>query len=201
MRRLQTALEGPILLEPVVHRDERGFFLETYRRSALQEVGIADEFVQDNHSRSRRGVVRGLHFQPGMAKLVRCARGAILDVVVDLRVGSPTYGRHETVLLDDVDRAAVYVSEGLGHAYICLEDGSAFLYLCSAPYAPGREHGVHPLDPELGIEWPTTGRDGRPLTPVLSPKDSAAPGLSEAADRGLLPSYQSALAFRAGLAD
>jgi dTDP-4-dehydrorhamnose 3,5-epimerase len=164
---------------------------------------VPTEFVQDNHSRSRQGTLRGLHFQthPGQGKLVRVARGRVLDVVVDLRVGSPTFGQHDTVLLDDVDRAAVYVSEGLGHAYMCLEDGSAFLYLCSAPYAPGREHGVNPLDPELDIEWPTTARDGRPLTPVLSPKDSAAPGLAEAADRGLLPAHQSVLAFRRSLAD
>jgi len=197
------SIEGAWKFTPDQHGDERGVFLEWFKGGSFETtVGHRLDVQQANLSTSAAGVLRGVHFAevpPSQAKYVTCPSGAVLDVVVDLRVGSPTYGRYETVLLDDVDRAAVYISEGLGHAYLCLEDGSAFLYLCSAPYAPGREHGVNPLDPELGIEWPTTGRDGRPLTPVLSPKDTAAPGLTEAADRGLLPSYQSALAFRAGL--
>jgi dTDP-4-dehydrorhamnose 3,5-epimerase len=199
------SIEGAWKFTPEQHGDERGVFLEWFKGGSFAAtVGHRLDVQQANLSTSAAGVLRGIHFAelpPSQAKYVTCPSGAVLDVVVDLRVGSPTFGRHEAVMLDDVDRAAVYVSEGLGHAYMCLEDGSAFLYLCSAPYAPGREHGVNPLDPELDIDWPTTGRDGRPLTPVLSPKDSAAPGLAEAADRGLLPTQQSVLAFRRSLAD
>jgi dTDP-4-dehydrorhamnose 3,5-epimerase len=124
---------------------------------------------------------------PGQAKYVTCVRGAVLDVAVDLRVGSPTFGRWDTVLLDDVDRRAIYLSEGLGHAFMSLEDGSTVTYLCSTGYAPDREHGVHPLDPELAIAWPTVGRDGGALTPALSDKDAVAPSLAEALRQGLLP--------------
>ena len=124
-----------------------------------------------------------------------CLHGAAFDVVVDLRVGSPTYGRWDAVLLDDRDRRAIYLPEGLGHAFLALEDHTIVSYLCSAPYAPGREHGVHPLDPALGIVWPSTGRDGTPLEPALSPKDAAAPTLAEAREQGLLPSYDDTLAF------
>lgn len=197
------SIEGAWKITPQQHGDERGVFLEWFKSETFGEaVGHRLDVQQANLSTSAAGVVRGVHFAqlpPSQAKYVTCPSGAVLDVVVDIRVGSPTFGRCETVLLDDVDRAAVYVSEGLGHAYVSLQDGSAFLYLCSAPYAPGREHGIHPLDPELGIEWPTSGRDGRPLAPVLSPKDSAAPGLSQARDQGLLPAYDEVLAFRRGL--
>ena len=197
------SIEGAWKITPQQHGDERGLFLEWFKAEAFGEaVGHRLDVQQANLSTSAAGVVRGVHFAqlpPSQAKYVTCPSGAVLDVVVDIRVGSPTFGRSETVLLDDVDRAAVYVSEGLGHAYVSLQDGSAFLYLCSAPYAPGREHGIHPLDPALGIQWPTTGRDGRPLAPVLSPKDSAAPGLGEARDQGLLPTYDDVLAFRRGL--
>jgi len=124
---------------------------------------------------------------PGQAKYVTCAKGAVLDVAVDVRVGSPTFGRWDAVLLDDVDRRAIYLSEGLGHAFMALEDDSTVLYLCSTGYSPGREHGIHPLDPTVGIDWPTVDRQGRPITPKLSDKDVAAPGLAEAQDGGLLP--------------
>src|SRR5690606_33505171 len=116
--------------------------------------------------------------------------GAVLDVVVDIRVGSPTFGQWDSVLLDDVDRRAIYVSEGLGHAFCSLEDDSTVIYLCSATYAPGREHGIDPLDPAIGIEWPTTDRQGRPLEPLLSDKDRDAPGLEEARASGLLPTWE-----------
>ena len=133
--------------------------------------------AQANCSVSSAGTLRGIHFAqlpPSQAKYVTCLHGAALDVVVDLRVGSPTFGQWDSVLLDDVDRRAVYLPEGLGHAFMALEDHTVVTYLCSAPYAPGREHGIHPLDPDVGIDWPTTARDGSPLAPLLSPKDDAA---------------------------
>ena len=139
---------------------------------------------------SAAGVVRGIHFAdvpPGQAKYVTCPSGAVLDVIVDLRIGSPTFGRWDSVLLDDIDRRAVYLSEGLGHAFVSLEDRSTVLYLCSAGYAPGREHGVHPLDPTIAIVWPTTDRHGAPLQLQFSAKDEVAPTLAEAAASGLLP--------------
>jgi len=172
MRRLQTALEGPILLEPVVHRDERGFFLETYRRSALEQVGIADDFVQENHSRSRRGVVRGLHFQPGLAKLVRCARGAILDVVVDVRPGSQAFGRWEGHELSDVNHRMLYCPDGFAHGFCVTSDEADVMYLCSDYWNPQTERAVAHDDPEIGIAWPPI-----PLQP--SARDAAAPRLGE----------------------
>jgi dTDP-4-dehydrorhamnose 3,5-epimerase len=141
---------------------------------------------QANCSVSKAGVVRGIHFAtvpPGQAKYVTCLFGAVLDAVVDIRMGSPTFGRWEPVLLDGVDRRAVYVAEGLGHVFMALSEGAAVSYLCSDVYAPAREFGIHPLDPEIGIEWPTE------LAPVLSPKDDAAPSLAEARRAGLLPDY------------
>jgi dTDP-4-dehydrorhamnose 3,5-epimerase len=147
--------------------------------------------------------LRGIHFAdvpPSQAKYVTCPKGAVLDVIVDIRVGSPTFGQWDSVLLDDVDRRAVYLSEGLGHAFLSLEDGSTVVYLVSEPYSPTREHEVNPLDPAIGIEWPTVARDGSPLVFDLSGKDKAAPTLAEASTSGLLPSYEAAKAFRAGLA-
>jgi len=145
---------------------------------------------------SRRGVLRGVHFAdvpPGQAKYVTCVAGAILDVVVDIRVGSPTFGRWEAVRLDDENRRALYVAEGLGHAFLALSESATVVYLCSQPYAPAREHGIHPLDPELGIDWPLDGE------PVLSAKDAAAPTLAEARAAGLLPGYDACLDFYASL--
>nr|BFE85720.1 hypothetical protein GCM10020093_083210 [Planobispora longispora] len=141
---------------------------------------------------SKRGVLRGVHFAdvpPGQAKYVMCVSGAILDVVVDLRTGSPTFGRWEAVRLDDTDRRAVYLAEGLGHAFLALSDQAAVMYACSQPYAPGREHGIHPLDPDLGIDWPLEGE------PLLSDKDAAAPSLAEALAVGLLPDYAACLDY------
>lgn len=173
MRLLETKLDGPLLIEPVVHGDERGFFLETYRRSTFAELGVDDEFVQDNHSRSRRGVVRGLHVQPGMAKLVRCARGAIFDVVVDVRPGSATFGRWEGHELSDDNHRMLYCPDGFAHGFCVLSDEADVVYLCSAYYDPGIDRAIAYDDPEIGIEWPVEGG----LTP--SPRDASAPRLAE----------------------
>lgn len=188
------SVTGAWEITPRQHRDPRGVFLEYFQGGPFEAaVGHPLSLAQANCSVSAAGVVRGIHYAdlpPSQAKYVTCAAGAVLDVIVDLRVGSPTFGTWDTVLLDDVDRRAVYISEGLGHAFMSLADGSTVLYLCSTPYTPGREHGVHPLDPSLAIAWPTTARDGSPITASLSDKDEAAPTLAEAADRGLLPTWQ-----------
>ncbi|MFD0318840.1 dTDP-4-dehydrorhamnose 3,5-epimerase [Streptomyces flavalbus] len=180
-------IEGAWVLEPKVFPDERGSFHEWYRGTEFREAtGYDLTLAQANCSVSRRGVVRGVHFSdvpPGQAKYVTCVRGAVLDVVVDLRVGSPDFGRWEAVRLDDDTRHAVFLAEGLGHAFMALTDDATVVYLCSTGYAPKREHGVHPLDADLGIDWPAG------VTPVLSPKDAAAPTLAQARDTGLLPSY------------
>ncbi len=154
MKRVPSRLEGPILVEPVVHRDERGFFQETYRRRVFAELGIDDEWVQDNHSRSVRGVVRGIHYQPGMAKLVRCARGAIVDVLVDLRRGSPAFGEWEAFTLDDESGWELYCPDGFGHGFCVVSDIADVVYKCSAYYDPEAEGGVAYDDPDIGIEWP-----------------------------------------------
>lgn len=199
----ELAVPGAWEITPAQHGDPRGVFLEWFQGAPFATAtGHPLTLSQANLSVSAAGVLRGVHFAdvpPGQAKYVTCARGAVLDVVVDLRVGSPTFGTWDSVLLDDVDRRAIYLSEGLGHAFCSLEDDSTVLYLCSTPYAPGREHGVHPLDPELGIAWPTTARDGRPLTPQLSAKDEAAPALAEALARDLLPTWEATRAYVATL--
>ena len=186
-------------LTPVIHRDDRGSFHEWFRIADFAPaLGHALDLQQANCSVSSAGTLRGIHFAqlpPSQAKYVTCLNGAVLDVVVDIRVGSPTFGQWDTVLLDDVDRRCIYLSEGLGHAFLALEDHSIVSYLCSAPYAPGREHGVHPLDPAIGIEWPTASRDGSPLEVLLSEKDAAAPSLEQAAAQGLLPSYDEVQEF------
>jgi dTDP-4-dehydrorhamnose 3,5-epimerase len=171
-----TRLAGPVVLEPVVHGDERGFFLETYRRNVLAESGVEDEFVQDNHSRSRRGIVRGMHFQPGMAKLVRCVRGAILDVVVDVRRGSPAFGSWEGFELDDVGGRQVYCPDGFAHGFCVLSDVADVVYKTSAYYDPSTEGGFAFDDPAVGIAWP----EGLELIP--SERDRTAPSLADIAD-------------------
>lgn len=195
MRITELSIEGAFELTPTIHGDSRGAFLEWFRADELEAaIGHPFTLAQANCSVSAAGTLRGVHFAdvpPGQAKYVTCAVGAVLDVVVDIRVGSPTYGRHETVLLDDETRRAVYLGEGLGHAFVAIADGSVVQYLCSTPFAPAREHGIDPRDPALGIDWPGTGRDGRPMELLLSPKDTAAPSLAEAHDAGLLPSYAS----------
>jgi dTDP-4-dehydrorhamnose 3,5-epimerase len=182
---------------PRQHPDDRGVFLEYFKNDQLADVvGHRLLLVQANCSVSSRGTLRGLHFAqvpPGQAKYVTCVRGAGLDVIVDLRVGSPTFGQWDAARLDEHERKAVYVAEGLGHAFLALSDDATLLYLCSEGYAPGREHGVNPLDPALGIEWPSE------VEPLLSPKDAAAPTLDEARTAGLLPTYSDCLAFYARL--
>jgi dTDP-4-dehydrorhamnose 3,5-epimerase len=188
----QLSIDGAFLVTPRQYGDPRGVFLEWYRFDRLAErVGHPLRLAQGNLSRSARGVVRGIHYAdvpPGQAKYVTCARGAVLDVVVDLRVGSATYGRHEAVRLDETDRRAVYLAEGLGHGFCALTDDATLVYLCSETYAPQREHGVHPLDPDLGIDWPVA-------TPLLSARDAAAPRLAEARARGALPDYRACMDF------
>ncbi|GGN33424.1 dTDP-4-dehydrorhamnose 3,5-epimerase [Actinoplanes campanulatus] len=185
-------IEGAFEVTPVQHGDDRGRFLEWYRFDALAEaVGHPLDLAQANLSTSARGVVRGIHFAdvpPGQAKYVTCVSGAILDVIVDIRVGSPTFGSWEAVRLDDEDRCAVYLAEGLGHGFCSLTEGATVAYLCSSTYRPGHEHGIHPLDPELGIAWPVG-------EPVLSAKDAAAPDLGEAGAKGLLPRYDACNKF------
>ena len=175
MKRLDTKLEGPILIEPVVHGDERGFFLETYRSSDYAALGIDDDFVQDNHSRSRRGVVRGMHFQlgRGMSKLVRCARGAILDVLVDVRRGSPTFGEWEAVELNDENHLQLYCPIGFAHGFCVLSEVADVVYLTDDYYAAELDSGFAFDDPDVGIEWP----EGIGLIP--SQRDQQAPLLRE----------------------
>ncbi len=175
MNRLETRLEGPVLLEPTVHGDSRGFFLETFRTTRMREAGLSDDWVQDNHSRSAHGVLRGMHFQPGMAKLVRCAHGSILDVIVDIRPGSPQFGRWEGFELDDVAHRQLYVPDGFGHGFCVLSDTADVLYRCSAFYDPAAEAGFRFDDPDVGIDWPegieyqTSERDrGAPLLRELN---------------------------------
>lgn len=197
------SIEGAWEITPKLFGDARGVFLEMFKSDVLREaIGSILQVKQVNTSVSAAGVLRGIHFAdvpPGQSKYVSCTYGAVLDVVVDIRVGSPTFGNWDTVLLDDTDRRAVYLSEGLGHGFISLQDGSTVTYLCSEPYAPTREHEVHPLDPAIGIEWPTKGRDGADLVYELSAKDEAAPTLAEAAAAGLLPDYDGVLAFLSSL--
>jgi dTDP-4-dehydrorhamnose 3,5-epimerase len=195
----ETKISGAFTMTPQQHRDDRGVFLEWFRSDRFVETtGHRFEVAQANCSVSAAGTIRGIHFAqlpPSQAKYVTCPSGAILDVVVDIRLGSPTFGQWDAVVLDDEDRKALYIAEGLGHAFMALADGSVVNYLCSAQYAPGREHGVHPLDPAIGIEWPTRGRDGSALTPSLSPKDEQAPLLADLVDSGLLPEHADVQAY------
>ena len=176
--------------------DDRGVFLESYRGDLLAEaIGHRPRIVQTNVSVSSRGTVRGIHFAdvpPSQAKYITVLSGSLIDYVVDIRVGSPTFGQWDSVLLDTVDRRAVYVPEGMGHAFAALEDQTTAMYLVTAPYSPSREHGIHPLDPEVGLVLP----DGI-VDPLLSPKDQAAPTLAQALDQGLLPSYAACQEFYA----
>ena len=173
MEAIATKLAGPVLIAPTVHGDARGFFQETYRRSALAELGIEDDFVQDNHSRSRRGVVRGMHFQPGQSKLVRCARGSIVDVLVDIRPDSPAFGDWESYPLDDEKLHQLYVPDGFAHGFCVTSDVADVVYKCGSYYDPEVESGFRYDDPEVGIEWPAD------LELLASERDVNAPLLSE----------------------
>jgi dTDP-4-dehydrorhamnose 3,5-epimerase len=185
-------------ITPKQHADDRGVFLEWYRFDRLEEaVGHRLDLRQANTSVSRRGSVRGIHFAdipPSQAKYVTATRGAVLDYVIDIRVGSPTYGQWDSVLLDDTDRRAIYIAEGLGHCFVALTDDATVSYLVTDVYNPGREHGINPLDPDIALRFPDEAGE-----PLLSPKDTDAPTLAEAAASGLLPTWDAARAYYASL--
>jgi len=178
----ELAVPGAWVMTPRQLGDDRGMFLESFKASQFEKVtGRPFDLRQVNCSVSAVGVLRGIHYTedpPGQAKYVTCVRGAFLDVVVDLRPGSPTYGRWDSVVLDDVDRRSMFLSEGLGHAILSLADNSTVTYLCSLEYTPEFDRDIDAFDPRLGIEWPETGLDGRPLTYIRSPKDAVAPPFS-----------------------
>jgi dTDP-4-dehydrorhamnose 3,5-epimerase len=177
MERLPTRLDGPVLLAPAIHGDERGFFMETYRQDAWAEHGVTGPFVQDNHSRSRRGTVRGVHFQtsPGQGKLVRVARGTVWDVIVDLRRGSATFGEWEAFELDDTGAHQLWIPIGFGHGFCVLSETADFVYKCTSYYDAATESGIKFDDPEVGIEWPSD------VELLYSERDRVAPHLSEVA--------------------
>jgi dTDP-4-dehydrorhamnose 3,5-epimerase len=180
VRAFPARLQGLVVIEPTVNGDERGFFAETYRHAWHADAGLpaAEQFVQDNHSRSSRGVVRGMHFQigAGVAKLVRCARGQIVDVAVDLRAGSPTYGEWEAVALDETDMRQLYVPVGFAHGFCVLSDVADVLYKQTAYYDAQVERGIAYDDPDIGIEWPLPAPEL-----IVSERDAAAPRLVEIA--------------------
>jgi dTDP-4-dehydrorhamnose 3,5-epimerase len=183
----ELTVPGAWEINPTVHADPRGSFFEWFTdRGFTRFAGHRLDVRQANCSVSNAGVLRGLHFAavpPGQAKYVTCVRGAVFDVAVDIRVGSPTFGRWDAVLLDDRDRRSIYLSEGLGHAFLALQDDSTVMYLCSTGYDPAREHTVSPTDPALGIDWPFDG------DLALSDRDAAAPTLEQAREAGLLPTW------------
>jgi dTDP-4-dehydrorhamnose 3,5-epimerase len=178
MERLPTRLEGPALIKPVVYGDHRGFFHESYRRNVYADLGISEEFVQDNHSRSKHGIVRGMHFQigNGAAKLVRCGRGAILDVIVDIRRGSPTFGEWEGFELTDENLHQLYVPIGFAHGFCVLSDVADVLYKQAPYYDESIERGIKYDDPEVAIAWPAD------IGLIPSERDANAPLLREIAD-------------------
>ncbi len=175
MERLETRLEGPMLVKPVIHGDERGFFHESYRRNVYAELGIPEEFVQDNHSRSSKGIVRGMHFQvgEGMAKLVRCARGEVVDVVVDLRKGSPTFGEWEAFRLNDENLHHLYCPIGFAHGFCVTSDVADVIYKCDGYYDESIERGIAYNDPDVAIDWP------KDVELVPSQRDANAPLLRD----------------------
>jgi dTDP-4-dehydrorhamnose 3,5-epimerase len=186
------AFEGVWEFTPVLRPDDRGVFLESFKASVFEDtVGHPFDLQQMNISVSKAGTVRGVHFAdvpPGQAKYVQCFSGSILDVVVDIRVGSPTFGQWDAVELTADSRNGLYLAEGLGHAFCALTETVTVGYLCSEPYAPSHEHGITPVDPALGLPWPD-------MELLLSPKDEAAPTLAKALERGLLPDYAECVAF------
>ena len=190
------SIEGAYEITPIVRGDPRGHFAEVYRFDVFAaEIGHPLRIAQINNSTSSRDVVRGVHWAevpPGQAKYVLCQRGALVDYVIDLRVGSATFGQWESVRLDDVERRAVYLSEGLGHGFRALTDDTTILYLCSTTYNPQREHAINPLDPDLGIDWGVEH-------PILSARDAAAQSLTEAREKGLLPDVETCVSYRASV--
>ena len=186
MKIIKTPLAGVVVVEPRLHGDRRGFFLETYREDTLREAGISERFVQDNHSRSTRGVLRGLHYQltQPQGKLVRVARGAVFDVAVDARIGSPTFGHWYGTTLDEQNMRMIYVPPGFAHGFVVLSEIADFIYKCTDYYHPQSEQGILWNDPAIGIKWPIT--DVR-----LSEKDSINPALQHQPE-DLLPRYTEA---------
>jgi dTDP-4-dehydrorhamnose 3,5-epimerase len=176
-QRLETKLDGLALIEPVVHGDSRGFMLESFAREEWAALGVDVEFVQQNHSRSSKGTLRGIHFQtsPGQAKLVRCARGQIVDVAVDLRRQSPTFGQWEAHVLDDEKHHQLFVPVGFGHGFAVLSEVADVTYQVSSLYDPATEKGIAWDDPEVGVDWQVAD-------PLLSERDKTAPKLSEVAE-------------------
>ncbi|GAA4972706.1 dTDP-4-dehydrorhamnose 3,5-epimerase [Pseudonocardia tropica] len=188
MKATELAIAGAWLFEPSVFPDARGSFTAPFQGPAFREaLGFDLAIVQTNQSVSSRGVIRGVHYAdvpPSQAKYLYVAAGAVRDVIVDIRVGSPTFGRHEAVELDGESMRAVYISEGLGHAFQALTDDTVVGYLCSASYNPSGEHGISPVDPDLALPW----ADG--IEPVLSEKDRDAPTLEQARAAGALPTWE-----------
>ena len=188
----ELSVPGAWELTPTVHADARGMFFEWFADPEFVAMtGHRLDLRQANVSVSSAGVLRGLHFAqlpPSQAKYVTCVRGAVFDVVVDVRVGSPTFGCWDSVLLDELDRRTVYLSEGLAHGFVALQDDSTVTYLCSAGYSPGREHTILATDPALGIDWPVE-------TPLLSDRDAQAPTLADVEAAGLLPTWDEARSF------
>ena len=196
-------IPGALRITPNQHQDDRGRFLEWFRGDRFRDaIGHDFHLEQANCSISGRGVLRGIHYTdvpPGQAKWVTCVAGAVFDVVVDLRTGSPTFGRWDAVVLDDVDRRGVYLGEGLGHAFLALTHGATVVYACSNRYDPEHDHEIDPFDPELAIDWPRQALDGSSIEPQLSLKDRAAPGLTAAAAAGLLPRDEAVRAYVASI--
>jgi dTDP-4-dehydrorhamnose 3,5-epimerase len=190
----ELTVPGAWEITPQIHTDSRGLFFEWFADAAFAEfAGHRLDLHQANCSVSSAGVLRGVHFAqlpPSQAKYFTCVHGSVFDVVVDIRVGSPTFGKWDAVVLDARDRRTVYLSEGLGHAFLALEDDSTVMYLCSAAYAPGREHTINAFDPALDIAWPAV--DGEP---ILSDRDRDAPTLAEVEAAGLLPTWDDTRAF------
>lgn len=190
----ELSIAGAVEVTPTVFPDDRGSFFEWYRFDRLAEVvGHPLDLRQGNGSISRKGVVRGIHFAdvpPSQAKYVTVMSGAVMDFVIDIRVGSPTFGRWESVVLDTVDHRALYIAEGLGHCFVALTDHTVVSYLVSEVFSPGREHGITPLDETIGLAMPFDTDDL-----LLSPKDREAPTLAEASDLGLLPTWGEATAY------
>lgn len=188
----ELAIAGVFEFSPQTFEDSRGLFTAPFQGDVFEKaVGHPLRMGQTNHSVSKRGVIRGIHFAdtpPGQAKYVYCPRGSMLDVVVDIRVGSPTFGQWDSALLDASSFRALYVPEGIGHGFVSLEDDTAMSYICSTGYNPAREHGITPLDPAIGLPWPTD------IDPLLSAKDIEAPTLAQALSDGLLPTYEACMA-------
>ncbi|MDY6995647.1 MAG: dTDP-4-dehydrorhamnose 3,5-epimerase [Actinomycetota bacterium] len=195
----ELAVPGAWEISPQLHADSRGMFFEWFTESGFREfAGHSFTLAQANCSVSAAGVLRGLHFAelpPGQAKYVTCVRGAVFDVAVDIRVGSPTFGRWDSVLLDDRSRRTLYLSEGLAHGFLALEESSTVMYLCSQPYTPAREHTILATDPAIGVQWPIEHHLS------LSDRDAAAPTLAEVEASGALPTWADSCAFLEELRD